>query len=468
MGERDYAEILSTFENQTVAVLGDVFLDRFTYGKVSRINPEAPVPVFNPEREENVLGGAANVAANIVSLGGNVVLYTQLGADEDGAQVEELLEDLGIGTHITRPKGYQTIRKHRLIAQSQQLIRIDTEEKRNLESDSIRAIITSLKELQPDIILVSDYAKGFITKELCALLSTLKIPVLVDPKTGHEDYYQNLTLITPNTSELRSLSGIEDPETAAKALREKLNLIVIGTKGDEGATIYAEKITHVPTRKRFVYDVVGAGDTFIAALSLSYNNADIEQAVRIANAAAGLAVEKPGTATVSKHELAEDLSQERAKATSRDFIKEKVAHYQSQGKKVVFTNGCFDILHSGHLKILTEAKGFGDVLIVGLNSDESVKRLKGPTRPVNDQEERATVLLGVGAVDYVTVFEEDTPVEIISELKPDVHVKGGDYNPNNYEQMPEAKVVHEYGGEVKIVPIVKGKSTTKTIERSKQ
>ncbi len=469
----DSRKIVKEFTGKKIMIIGDIMLDEYIYGDVTRINPEAPVPVLHVDRVEHHLGGAGNTTMNISSLGGNPILITRLGNDENGEIVRNLLKHSGINSVILNSES-STIKKTRIVARSQQVIRVDWEEKSVVKNEEISQIIKVLKDEDDyEVILISDYAKGMVTERLMAEIKKLGKKIIVDPKSKHFDFYNNVYAIKPNRTEALEMSGKLNTYDAGKYLCETAGSNIILTLGNKGAKLFTTdgRVFYVPTNERRVYDVVGAGDTFIATLALgisvSSDLEDLGEIVHLANLASGLVVEKLGTACVTQRELLSELDEDKIKIKTLEELKEIVRDLKERNKKVVTTNGCFDILHSGHVHLLRQAKALGDVLVLGLNTDASVKRLKGADRPINNQEERAEVLSSLGFIDYIVFFDESTPENLVRELKPDIHVKGGDYDPNNYEKMPEAKIVHSYGGQVRTINVVEGKSTSKIISKIK-
>ena len=458
-------------QKKKIAVIGDVMLDEYIFGSVSRINPEAPVPVLEFGRREYRLGGAANVANNIFALGGHCVLIGRIGKDK---KIKKILNEKNIHFDFIEDESLTTIIKTRMMAGTQQLLRLDNEKKTPITSKDVKKIVKKVRNV--DIIIISDYAKGMITKELMDELRKLKKIILADPKITKPELFKNVYLIKPNLEETKKALGVdvrkeEDVEKAGKLLQKQFGSHILITRGREGMSLFEKnkKPLHVPTNAREVYDVCGAGDTVIATIGIALASGNtLEESIILSNKAAGIAVGKIGNATVASKELFQKIEKENKKIKIRKEIKDVVKFLKKDGRKIVFTNGCFDILHIGHTRLFQFAKDQGDVLILGLNTDASVKRLnKGSNRPIVNEKERAEILSELHSVDYIVFFDENTPVEIISELKPDVIVKGGDYNPKDYKKMPEAKIVHNYGGKVKIFKTVDGKATTKIINKIK-
>ncbi len=460
-----------------ILVVGDLMIDHYLWGSCERISPEAPVQVVDIARETTVLGGAGNVINNLVALGASVSVSSVIGDDANGAELVAMLNDIGVdSTNIIIQNDRKTSKKSRVIAVSQQVLRYDKESKDDISEESVDDILFALEdELSAfDIVILSDYGKGVLSDALCKGLieecNKAGVRVLVDPKGTDFSKYKGAYLLTPNKKEAVLATGIEinDKESLKLALlklKEQCDLKVsLITLSEDGIATYDDRVKIFPTVAKEVFDVTGAGDTVIASIAFALSaGKNIEETAKFANLAAGVVVGKIGSATVSIDEI-EEYEASLHKSTSDAHIKSFedidaiVSRYRAIGKKVVFTNGCFDILHVGHVKYLQVAKSFGDILIVGLNSDASVTRLKGPTRPVNIAEDRAYLLAALEAVDFVVPFGEDTPYELIKMIQPDILVKGGDY---------EGKEVigTEFAGELKLVDFVDGKSTTRTIEK---
>ncbi|ADV46675.1 D-glycero-beta-D-manno-heptose-7-phosphate kinase [Nitratifractor salsuginis] len=464
-----------------ILVLGDLMIDHYLWGKTERISPEAPVPVIDVREESEVLGGAGNVVNNLVTLGGRVEVASVIGADGNGKRLKEMLEALGVGSEaLIEEPGRSTTRKSRVIASHQQVVRFDSETRQPISRESEEELLERIEALLDegiDTILISDYGKGVVTEGLTqgtiALAKQRGMRVMVDPKGKDYSKYRGATAITPNRKEASEATGIAIADEASLReagfrLKEELELErAIITLSEEGMAIFGEEMQIIPTVAKEVYDVTGAGDTVIATLGfVRACGGSIDEAARIANAAAAVVVGKLGSATASWEEiiayeksLHESGTEDRI--LDREALARRVERLRREGKRIVFTNGCFDILHLGHVKYLQKAASFGDVLIVGLNSDDSVRRLKGPERPVNPQYDRAYLLAALEAVDYVTIFDEDTPYELIRTVRPDVLVKGGDYAGREV-------VGSDIAGELRLVEFVEGRSTTATIEKMRK
>jgi len=460
-----------------VLVIGDLMIDHYLWGSCERISPEAPVQIVDVSRETTVLGGAGNVVNNLVSLGADVGVAGVIDHDVNGLELMKMLEDIGVAySGVVVEKGRQSSRKSRVIASNQQILRYDKESRDPIGHETVIKILEEIRDdiCRCDLVIISDYAKGVVTRELAkGVISMAKehgVRVLVDPKGDDFSKYSGAYLLTPNRKEASLASGIEiiDDKSLADVLRSikeqaglRYSLI---TLSEDGIALYDKGVQKFPTVAKEVYDVTGAGDTVIASLAFALGiGKGIEDAVKFANLASGVAVGKIGSATVTLDEIelyASSLHQSPSDAHIKTFeeIDAIVQRCRSKKQRIVFTNGCFDILHIGHVKYLQKAKSFGDVLIVGLNSDDSVRRLKGPSRPVNPAEDRAYLLAALEAVDYVVPFEQDTPYDLIKLLSPDILVKGGDYRGK--------KVVGtEFSGKLMLVDFVDGKSTTQTIKK---
>ncbi len=455
---------------QKIAVIGDLMLDEFVYGSVNRLNPEAPVPVLNIKNREYRLGGAANVAANIHSLGGDCLLLGRVGRDQ---RIEGLLDQIGIKHCLIVDENLSTAIKTRFVANNQQLLRVDAEKVMPLGPSHTDQILRSIQDY--DIFLIADYGKGVITQELMDSLRETGKMILVDPKDLTQDLFRGVFLIKPNLLEAQKWVSVELDsggaiERGGSSLQKTFASKVLLTRGKEGISLFqsGREPLHFPSQAREVYDVSGAGDTVIATVGLCLaSGIELEEAIVLANRAAGIVVGKLGTAVVFAKELFASVEHENHKVKTGDEISSVVKELRKHEKKIVFTNGCFDILHVGHTKLLKKARSLGDVLILGLNSDGSIKRLKGPNRPIMGENERADILASLECVDYVVFFHEDDPCNLISMIKPDVHVKGGDYIIADDHSMPEAKLIEQYGGKVVFVNYIEGESTSAIIEKIK-
>ena len=460
-----------------ILVIGDLMIDHYLWGSCDRISPEAPVQVVNVKKESSVLGGAGNVINNLVTLGSVVDVISVIGNDSVANELKSLLEKIDVPTsNLVVENNRKTSKKSRLIASQQQVLRYDMESIDDINENSHKQIIQTLEKNidKYSSIILSDYGKGVLTtnltKEIIKIANKNNIKVLVDPKGKDYSKYKGSYTLTPNKKEAMEATNIDIKDEsslieALKSLKTQCDLEVsLITLSEQGIAIFDDELTIKPTVAREVYDVTGAGDTVIASIAFALgNNLDIKDAIYFANLAAGVVVGKIGSATTTLDEIYEyEYSLHKSNSTSHiktfDEIKTLSSKLHSQGKKIVFTNGCFDILHVGHVKYLEVAKSYGDVLILGLNADSSVRKLKGPTRPINTQDDRAYILASLESVDYVVIFEEETPYELIKLIKPHVLVKGGDY---------EGKEVvgQDIADELKLVQFVDGKSTTNTIKR---
>jgi D-beta-D-heptose 7-phosphate kinase / D-beta-D-heptose 1-phosphate adenosyltransferase len=488
----DLTTLIDRLSSARVLVVGDVMLDRFTHGRVDRISPEAPIPVLVVERETVMLGGAGNVASNLAALGADVRFLSVIGDDAAGADLSRLArERLGNADGLLVEKHRQTTTKVRFTAGAQQLLRADRETlapilpqvAKRLRSRAVAAMA------ECGVLILSDYGKGVLTTELTADLiaaaNARDCLVLVDPKGRDFTRYRGASCITPNRRELSEATGQPvrndlEVEQASAAIIQSTGIgAVLTTRSEQGMSLVRAGpsnrrddfvISHMPAEAREVFDVSGAGDTVMAALAAALaTGCDLGLAAQLANAAAGIVVGKAGTATVQPDELRaalhrQDWEQSEAKVVSLDGALERIARWRRKGQSVGFTNGCFDLLHPGHIALISQARAACDRLIVGLNSDASVRRLKGDTRPVQSEMARATVLASLSNVDLVVVFTEDTPLSLISALRPDILVKGADYT---VDRVVGADLVQSYGGRVVLADLVQGQSTTGTIARMK-
>ncbi|GHE84289.1 bifunctional D-glycero-beta-D-manno-heptose-7-phosphate kinase/D-glycero-beta-D-manno-heptose 1-phosphate adenylyltransferase HldE [Thalassotalea profundi] len=464
---------IPTFNQASVLVVGDIMLDRYWYGPTQRISPEAPVPVVKISQDEDRPGGAANVALNIASLGGKVTLVGITGEDEAANTLSANLNGMNIKCRFDRHNSIPTITKLRVLSRNQQLIRLDFEE--SLSQINKTTLFSNVSEeiAQHDVLLLSDYAKGTLSEvqTLINLAKQLNIPVIVDPK-GHDfTRYRGADLLTPNLSEFEAIVGhcSSEAEIVKKGqlLLADLDLqALLITRSEQGMTLIRRdhEEFHLPTQAKEVYDVTGAGDTVIGTLALSIAaKADYPQASALANIAAGIVVGKLGTSTVSEAELYHQVASAQEcgfGVVSEGQLKIAVDLAKARGEKIVMTNGCFDILHAGHVSYLTHAAELGTRLIVAVNDDPSVKRLKGSGRPVNSVERRMAVLSGLGVVDWVVPFSEDTPQRLIANILPNTLVKGGDYT---VDEIAGGLEVIAAGGEVKVLNFEEGISTTEII-----
>lgn len=468
-------------QNLKIAVIGDVMLDRYFYGEVKRISPEAPVPVTKINRISSVLGGAANVAANLAHLECKVFMGGVTGDDENRQLLEKMMAEAGIDySGLVKSQHRKTITKLRVLGGQQQMLRLDFEETGDLFPDEIvalRAWLENLLDEGLDGVIVSDYAKGVCSDDFCQWViaqgKAYGIPVLIDPKGADWTKYRGCDFITPNLKEMCEAAGCQrDNEdeavvamaTAAKDSYQIKNVVV--TRSERGMTLVNnEQIIHSPAAAIEVFDVSGAGDTVAATLLVAAaGKLELADAVYMANRAAGIVVAKVGTYPVHREELLKDLMTEERKqgkgyrTQSWEEIAALARNWKACGEKVVFTNGCFDILHVGHVTYLEKARNLGKHLIVGLNTDASVRRLKGETRPLVHELDRARVLAALACVDAVVLFDQDTPTDLIEQIRPDILVKGGDYT-------PEQVAGREYAGEVRIIDFEDGYSTTGVVEK---
>ena len=472
-------KLVSSLEKKNILVIGDVMLDTYYDGELKRISPEAPVPVFRKKNERSVLGGAANVAANLVAAGQRVSIMAIIGNDTNGQQLISSFQEKGIGTDLLMVLERHTTQKLRFLADNnQQVLRLDIENTEDISHSDCKKMLnllhTRIKDF--DLILLSDYLKGLLSVEFTqGVLQMAKgkgIPAFIDVKDPNIEKYKDAYLLKPNKKELHNLTGLpvdDDNEIikAAETLRKRCDVkYVLATCGTRGMVLVGEKDPYfVGSVGKEVFDVTGAGDTTIAYLAACMvNGMAIKDAVDVANVAAGIQVSKAGTSTVFWSEIRDVITYSTKEIEHKILENVELENFRNQhiGKKIVFTNGCFDILHIGHVRYLQEASKLGDILIVGVNSNASVKRLKGPERPINGEKDRAELLSAFGFINYVTIFDEDTPYELIQKLRPDVLVKGGDYKP---EEVVGKDIVEAQGGELVLIPFVEDKSTTNIIRK---
>jgi D-beta-D-heptose 7-phosphate kinase / D-beta-D-heptose 1-phosphate adenosyltransferase len=486
----DFEKQLSALGRQTVLCIGDLMLDTYVYGDVARISPEAPAPVIAVSREDVIVGGAGNVARNIASLGARCIFIGVIGKDTAGALLKAELSAKGgkVRANLVTDPSRPTTRKLRFVSEhhSTHLLRADWELAKPVDAAIERALIAKAMAALPkaDAVVISDYAKGVLTPRLIAAVikraKQLGKPVVVDPKGRDYSIYRGATIITPNRKELADATHLDaaDPAAAARAADALCRTVgskaVLVTLSEQGMLLYTRgaPAVHVPAYPVAVRDVSGAGDTVVAALSVMLAmGADFEAAVRAANAAASVVVGKRGTAIVTLPELrarilpSATLAPEAKIAADWSAIEPRLDQWRSNDLRIGFTNGVFDLLHPGHIKVLAQARAKCDRLVVGLNSDASVKRLKGKDRPIQNERDRAEVLAGLEAVDLVVVFGQDTPLELIRRVRPNVLVKGGDYR---RDQVVGGDLVEAQGGEVVLVDLVAGHSTTRIVERSRK
>jgi D-beta-D-heptose 7-phosphate kinase/D-beta-D-heptose 1-phosphate adenosyltransferase len=473
------------FSKVKVLVVGDLMLDRYILGEVDRISPEAPVPVLRHAQRYERPGGAANVAMNLAGMGCGVFLAGFWGADGEREELAKLLETAGVDTAGVVTSSLPTISKTRIVARTQQMLRLDIESREAVPMEELARLEARAVELVKKVhaVILSDYAKGALTPEVCEAViraaRTAGVPVLVDPKTRDLSKYSGATTICPNLSELALATGVPAHQTEAllkaahaQMLEHDFRFLTV-TMSEKGIRILGPASDgtddyYSPARAREVFDVSGAGDTVIATLAASLaGGLHIHTAVDLANLAAGIVVGKSGTVPIARHELIAALTPSSGITSAEkilDFegVQRRVAEWRAVGETVVFTNGCFDLLHVGHITLLEDCRRFGSKLVLGLNTDASVSRLKGPSRPIVRENERARVMSALAAVDAVVLFDEETPLELIKALKPNVLVKGGDYT-------VETVVGHEdvlaSGGRVEIVPTVEGFSTTNIVKK---
>ena len=462
------------YDQAAVLVVGDVMLDRYWHGGTSRISPEAPVPVVKVEQIEDRPGGAANVALNIAALGGQVRLVGVTGRDEAAGSLQRSLQSAGVACHFRQVEEQPTIVKLRVLSRHQQLLRMDFEEPFATDAQALAAQVEALLD-GVAVLILSDYGKGALPNHqaLINLARARGITVLADPKGTDFSIYRGASLITPNLHEFETIVGrcADEAELVRKgaALMNELALgALLITRGEHGMTLLRPEQAplHLPARAREVFDVTGAGDTVISTLAASLAAGEsLPNAVGLANLAAGIVVGKLGTAAISAPELRRAVQREQGSERGVVGVEQLLLALEdarAHGEKIVFTNGCFDILHAGHVAYLEQARAQGDRLVLAVNDDASVSRLKGPGRPINSVDRRMAVLAGLGAVDWVVSFSEDTPETLLRRVRPDVLVKGGDYG---IEGVVGADIVRAYGGEVRVLGLVENSSTTAIVEK---
>ncbi|MGC8550308.1 MAG: bifunctional D-glycero-beta-D-manno-heptose-7-phosphate kinase/D-glycero-beta-D-manno-heptose 1-phosphate adenylyltransferase HldE [Acidobacteriaceae bacterium] len=471
--------IENDWRNRHILVIGDVMLDRYIWGDVGRISPEAPVPVVRVTLKSDRAGGAGNVAMNVRGMGAKATLVGFCGDDVEREALDASLRDAGVTSALITIPDHPTTSKLRIIGGRQQMLRLDSEQVNGYPEGAHSVLLERVKSLMAtvDAVVLSDYAKGVLTEDVCRKAIDWArrqgIPVLVDPKQKNFSRYRGATTVCPNLAELSTASGVTGGDldailAAGRRMVTDLELdFMTATMSEKGIALLKEDTTLVaPSVARQVFDVSGAGDTVIATFALCLAaGLEMEIAAQLANVSAGVVVGKVGTAPVTREELLMCLMpqmelQTEEKVLSLESLRGRVAAWRSAGEKIVFTNGCFDLLHVGHITLLEDARREGDRLVVAINTDLSVQRLKGPTRPVVKERERGRILAALAVVDAVVAFDEPTPLQLIEALRPDVIVKGGDYSENN---VVGAREVRSWGGRVKIVPTVAGFSTTKLI-----
>jgi D-beta-D-heptose 7-phosphate kinase / D-beta-D-heptose 1-phosphate adenosyltransferase len=486
LSEQKLVNLIKRFPDLKIIVIGEAMLDAYIHGTTERLCREAPVPVVSIEDREFIPGGAANTAVNVAGMGAQVLFLSAVGEDQEGRRLLEALEERGVGTeYVLRDPGRTTLAKNRLVAASQMVVRFDQGGTEPLSAELEARMIAYLEELftQTDALIISDYAYGILTPNVIAAITRMQDEhpriVVVDSKRLGEYKGLDITAVKPNYEEIVGLVGklklngepsrVENILAHQSAILKLTHAQIVAVTLDQDGGVVFEKgrppyRTYAQPRPHNY--AAGAGDTFVSALTLALAaGAHTPAAAEIASASACIVVHKDGTASCSADELVDHFSNDSKYVTDAFQLAARMAYYRREGRKVVFTNGCFDILHRGHITYLNKAKEYGDILVVGLNSDESVRRLKGPDRPINKLEDRGQVLSALSCVDHIIPFHEDTPEEVIKIIKPDIFVKGGDYT---LETLPEAPLVVKLGGEVVILPYVQDQSTTGIIERIKQ
>ncbi|TAH35346.1 MAG: bifunctional D-glycero-beta-D-manno-heptose-7-phosphate kinase/D-glycero-beta-D-manno-heptose 1-phosphate adenylyltransferase HldE [Alphaproteobacteria bacterium] len=478
----DLVQILESMVQTRVLCVGDVMLDKFVYGKIDRISPEAPIPVLQFERESQMLGGAGNVLRNLTALRAQGTLLSVVGQDESAARIKELGSELkSAHLDLVADAARPTTLKTRYISGNQQMLRVDDESKSVLNDIMVEQLCQRAKNLvaKSQAVILSDYGKGTLhsklISEIIAAAKQTHVPVLVDPKGVDYSRYRGATILCPNLKELAQGSNhpVDTEENiiaAAKLLIQQVDLqALLVTRSKDGMSLIARdgSVLHLPAQAREVFDVSGAGDTSIATLAAAIaTGASLPDAAHLANTAAGIVVGKLGTAVVMPSEIDEALMAHQGRVRSKLFdlpsLLDRVKIWRHQGYKIGFTNGCFDLIHPGHVSLLRQARNSCDRLIVAMNTDNSVKRLKGPSRPVQNQDSRSTVMSSMDNVDAVILFDEDTPMNLLQAIKPDVLVKGADYT---IDKVVGADLVQSYGGKIVLAKLEEGHSTTSTVKK---
>lgn len=475
-------EELNSIKRYKVLVVGDIMIDKYIFGTTKRISQEAPIPILNTDYEKNILGGAANVAYNLKRADQDVSVLTVIGKDANAELLTNLLNEMNIETNlIIKDASRVTTLKTRFIGQNKaQMLRVDNEDTTPISEDISSLLVLKLKQNidKFDLVIISDYCKGVLTTqntpELIKIANDANVKVLVDVKEPNYEKYKNAYLIKPNLIELAQItrmpvSNEDEIEMAAMQLLRNTNAkYVLATRGKDGMTLFSDnKKFHVNAILEEVFDVTGAGDTVISYLAVSIlNNLDIDNAVKISNYAAGVKVTKLGSYGVTVEDIKNYILKDRNTTNNKKILSidelTEILKNNDKNNKIVFTNGCFDILHIGHIRYLKEAAKYGDIFIVGVNSDASVKKLKGESRPIVPEEDRMEMLAALDFVSYIVKFEEETPYEIIKKIKPFYIVKGGDYKKENIVGLD---IVQSYGGDVIVLPYLKNRSTTNIIRK---
>lgn len=471
---------IENIRNLKSLVFGDYMVDKYIEGNVKRISPEAPVPIIEVTSKRSKLGGAGNVVDNIIALGSSARALGYIGNDENGNWIINKLEEIGVdSTYIKLSDDRQTISKTRITSKGQQFLRCDEENIEKLPFEYFEYVKENIENILLDIdfVIISDYNKGTVTEELSQLIinsaKNKKIPIIVDPKGNNYNKYIGATICTPNTNELaivsnKVLDSEENISTAAKQICNSINFDYLAlTRSEKGISLFRKNSNHqtdFPAVPKEVIDVTGAGDTVVSIMGLLYSlNFPIEECCRIANIAASISISKSGASTVTLNELVRAISSDaNYKVIDKDIAKFIVNDLKDKEQKIVFTNGCYDLFHAGHLASLKKAKSMGNVLIVAINSDASVKRLKGDLRPIISQDRRIELICAIDCVDYVIVMEEDDPVNLIKAIKPDILVKGADWKD---KFIPEKEVIESMGGKIEFIDLEQGYSTSEIIKK---
>jgi len=471
-------ETLRLFKKTNVFLIGDIMLDQYIFGKINRISPEAPVPVFLKSKSKEMLGGSGNVLSNLISLGTNTFYLSLVGKDDNALKVRKLLNKLNLKNYyLLSEKTRKTTVKTRFIVNSQQIIRVDEEDSAyintNLEDLLINKINSNIKG--KDVVVISDYNKGIITKRISKYIiqksNALKIPIIIDPKNEDFSIYKNATIITPNQLEISKVTQMKaqsdkEAEACGKIIIKKYNVSkVLITRGEKGLSLVSKRASvHSPTAAKEVFDVSGAGDTVLAVIAACLpNQIEEKKILSLANKAAGKVIAKIGTSTISLDELIKSKTNiSKDKILDIETLSKKLRIDKEKGLKIGFTNGCFDILHYGHIKYLEKSKLYCDKLIVALNSDKSVRLIKGKNRPINNQVSRASIISSLNCCDYIIIFNEKTPLSVIKKIKPDLITKGGDYKNKKIVGENEVK---KWGGTALKLDFINGLSSSNLIKK---
>lgn len=461
-----FNQIFSEFKSKRILVIGDAILDTFIEGDVRKLCPEAPVQIVNIQNQYHQLGGAADTASNIASLEGKVSLFSFAGVDAEGEILRRILESKSIEYFLD--KDARTLNRSRILVKGQQLLRLDRGDvypkrfSQAIEKELLK------KAQESDLIVISDDAKGAVNQGLMKDLADYRQKIIIDPKPENKLLYQGVLLITPNEEEAQIMSGCPNVFDASRKLKSELNTNVLVARGKKGMLLSSDQEIEIPTASKEIYDLIGAGETVSAALSLAISSgASMHEAAILANYAAGITIEKKGNYSVTLQELTSKILTEGRKIKNLDELSNIIQDLKRKDKSIVWTNGCYDLIHTGHLKSLRHARELGDILVVGITCDESVRMEKGSERPIHSENDRAEILASMGFIDYITVYPHNGAKICIERLKPDFYVKGGDYTLESINQ-EERAIVESYGGKIVLSEKVQDKSTTRTVNKIKK